>query len=88
MASGKSETLSPLLHIWRDAYNAIGYARHFEVAGYSLPADDIEVRTLIGTGLKKGNDIKEITVRNPSPDVHHRFRSLVIPRVESNYRAV
>jgi hypothetical protein len=88
MATGKADALGPLTSIWRDAYNAIGYARHFEVTGYSLPSDDVEVRTLMRSGLKKGNELKKITVRNPSPDVHQRFRSLVVPNLETIYRGV
>lgn len=88
MATGKADTVGALTGLWRDAYNAIGYAQKFEVTGYSLPPDDIEVRTLIGSGLKKGYDLTTITVRNPSPDVHHRFRSLVTPNVVSVYKGV
>ena len=47
MVSGKQDELGPLASVWRDAYSALGRASSLEITGYSLPADDVEVRTLL-----------------------------------------
>lgn len=88
MVRGKSEGLGPLGDVWRDAYGALSRAETLEVVGYSMPPDDTEIRTLIRTGTQRGISQPLIIVRNPSPDVHDRFRSCVSRGIESVYTPV
>ncbi len=89
MARGKSGELGPLLDIWRDAYEALSRARRLEVVGYSLPDDDIEIRTLLRAAVRRGSGPSKIVVRNPAPDVHVRFRRFLRRvAIESNYLPV
>lgn len=88
MAHGKSGELGPLRQLWRDAYGAISRAARLEVAGYSMPPDDIEIRTLLRAGVERGLDLNEVIVRNPTPDVHDRIRRYLDRNVESDYRGI
>ena len=88
MALGKAPDLEVLREQWRDAYGAISRARDLEVLGYSFPDDDIEIRTLLIAGIERGDREPRIKVRNPSPEVHDRFRSSVVRRFESRYTPV
>jgi hypothetical protein len=74
MARGKAGDLGPLQSIWRDAYGAISRAQNLEIVGYSLPPDDIEIRTILRAGIRRGRETIRVTVRNPAPDVHERVR--------------
>lgn len=85
MSMGKVPDLSELGGVWRDAFSAVSRAQRLEVIGYSLPLDDLEVRTLLNAGLKRGQDDAEVVVRNPSPDVHDRFRRTLSRHVKSDY---
>ncbi|MBL0886390.1 SIR2 family protein [Myceligenerans indicum] len=88
MVTGKQDELGPLQAVWRDAYAALGRADRVEIAGYSLPPDDIEVRTLIRAGVMRGRDEPALKVVDPSPPVHARFRSLITHQIESDYGGV
>jgi hypothetical protein len=88
MATGKADDLGPLQPIWRDAYRAFSHARTLEAVGYSMPPDDVEVRTVIRAGIQRGSGIKKVIVRNPAPDVHQRFRALITRDIDSDYAAV
>jgi hypothetical protein len=88
MARGKSGDLGPLRQGWRDAYGAVSRARRLEIVGYSMPADDIEIRTLLRAGVQRGDDLDEVVVRNPAPDVHVRVRQFLDRTVASEYRGV
>ncbi len=89
MVSGKQDELGPLASVWRDAYSALGRASSLEITGYSLPADDVEVRTLLRAGMQRGNsNPKSLLVRDPSPAVHARFRTLLDHHIESNFVGV
>jgi hypothetical protein len=86
MATGKADDLGPLHEVWRDAYRALSRAKVLEIVGYSMPADDVEVRTILRTGLQRGGPERpRVTVRNPSPDVHQRVRSLLDRNARSDY---
>lgn len=85
MATGKADDLGPLREIWRDAYRALSRAKTLEIVGYSMPADDVEIRTILRTGLQRGTKKPRVIVRNPSPDVHHRVRSLLDRNARSDY---
>lgn len=85
MAMGKAADLGDLLPKWRDAYGAISRAKELHVVGYSLPMDDIEIRTLLIAGLERGAESATVTVRNPSPEVHDRFRAMVARTFHSEY---
>jgi hypothetical protein len=88
MARGKSGDLGPVLGIWKDAYSAISRARTLEIVGYSMPPDDIEIRTLLRAGAHRGAGPARITVRNPAPEVHERLRRYLDRGIQSNYLAV
>jgi hypothetical protein len=88
MVRGKAGDLGHLRQVWRDAYGAISRARRLEVVGYSMPPDDIEIRTLLRAGVQRGDDLDEVMVRNPSPDVHVRVRQYLDRHVESDYRGI
>ena len=88
MARGKTGDLGPLRAVWRDAYGAISRAQRLEIVGYSMPPDDIEIRTLLRAGVQRGADLDEVVVRNPAPEVHVRVRQYLDRSVASNYRGV
>lgn len=88
MSHGKTGELGPLRQLWRDAYGAISRAARLEVVGYSMPPDDIEIRTLLRAGVERGTDLDEVVVRNPSPDVHDRIRRYLDRNVEADYRGI
>lgn len=88
MTPGKADALGPLLDLWSDAYRAISAASTLRVVGYSMPADDIEIRTLIRAGVLRGASDPKIQILNPAPDVHSRFRELILRSVESEYQPV
>lgn len=88
MARGKSGDLGPLIGIWKDAYTALSRARTLEIVGYSMPPDDIEIRTLLRAGAQRGSGPSRIIVRNPAPDVHDRLRRYLHRDVKSNYLPV
>lgn len=88
MVTGKQDELGPLRPVWRDAYSALGRASHINVAGYSLPADDVEVRTLLRAGIMRGRTRPALKIIDPSPATHARFRALVSHRITSDYGGV
>lgn len=88
MVTGKQDELGPLSSVWRDAYAALGRARRLEIAGYSLPPDDVEVRTLLRAGIRRGRVEPPVTVVDPAPSTHARFRSLLTHSIESDYFGV
>jgi hypothetical protein len=88
MARGKAGDLGPLLPVWKDAYGAISRARTIEIVGYSLPPDDIEIRTLLRAGIQRGGGPTQLIIRNPAPDVHERARRYLRHRLQSNYLPV
>lgn len=88
MARGKSGDLGPLRSVWRDAYGAVSRARRLEVVGYSMPPDDIEIRTLLRAGVQRGAGLDEVVVRNPAPEVHVRVRQFLDRNVASEYRGI
>ena len=88
MATGKADDLGPLRGIWRDAYRALSRAETLDIIGYSMPADDVEIRTMLRTGIQRGSADPRITVVNPSPDVHYRVRNLLHRNAVSDYLAV
>lgn len=88
MYRGKGPELASLSQVWQDAYNALSRARQVEIVGYSLPDDDLEIRTLLRAGLTRGQQRVHVTVRNPAPDVHSRIRQQVFPSAQSDYSPV
>ncbi len=88
MTPGKADALGPLLPLWGNAYRALSAAASINVIGYSMPTDDIEIRTLIRAGVLRGEVDPQITVLNPAPDAHTRFRELISREIESEYRPV
>lgn len=88
MARGKTGDLGPLRGIWRDAYGALSRAQRLEIVGYSMPSDDIEIRTLLRAGVQRGADLDEVVVCNPAPEVHVRVRQYLDRSVKSDYRGI
>ena len=88
MVRGKSGDLGPLQEVWRDAYGAISRARRVEIVGYSMPDDDTEIRTLLRAGIGRGRRRASITIRNPTPDVHDRIRSVLDRTASSSYTPI
>lgn len=88
MYHGKGVELSSLSTIWGDAYNALSRAKELSIVGYSLPADDLEIRTLLRAGLTRGQQRVKVIVKNPSPDVHGRVRQHIDSAAESDYASV
>ena len=88
MARGKSGDLGPLSETWRDAYGALSRASRLEIAGYSLPEDDIEIRTLLRASIQRGTGPARLVTRNPSPDVHERVWRYLSRDATPDYRAI
>ena len=88
MVTGKQDDLGPLQDIWRDAYRALSWAKQLEIVGYSMPPDDVEIRTILRAGVQRGTKRPKITVRNPAPDVHHRIRAFLDRDADSDYMPV
>lgn len=88
MVRGKSGDLGPLQSVWRDAYGAISRAQRLEIVGYSMPDDDIEIRTLLRAGIERGTNPPTLIVKNPAPDVHHRIRQYLDRQARSDFLPV
>lgn len=89
MVTGKSDDLGPLQNVWRDAYRALSRAKTLEIVGYSMPPDDAEIRTLLRAGVQRGGGTGlDVTVRNPSPEVHYRVRAFLDRMAASDYQPV
>jgi hypothetical protein len=88
MVRGKSGDLFAFGDSWQSAYDALSRAKRIEIVGYSLPDDDIEIRTLLRSGAWRGPKDPQIVVKNPSPDVHNRVRQLVFRNIVSDYTPV
>ena len=85
MSQGKTVDLAPIQSVWTSAYTALCAARQVQIIGYSLPADDVEIRTLLRAGVSRGNSRPDVLVRNPEPGVHVRVRTYVARDAESDY---
>lgn len=88
MTPGKADALGPLLELWEYAYRSISSAKTLEIVGYSMPEDDVEIRTLLRAGVRRGRDAPKVVIRNPAPDVHVRLREMIQSEVESDYTAI
>lgn len=85
MAQGKTVDLEPIQSMWDDAYTALCAAKELHIIGYSLPLDDVEIRTLLRAGVKRGSSEPKVIVQNPEPSVHVRIRTYVTRDAESDY---
>lgn len=90
MAQGKSVDMEPIKSMWDDAYRALGETKRLRIIGYSLPDDDIEIRTLLRAGVARGEGTAgykrpEVVVLNPEPSVHVRMRTYVDRYAKSDY---
>ena len=88
MARGKADLIKPVLAIWADAYRAISSARRLHIVGYSMPDDDVEIRTLLRAGCRRGSANPEVLVKNPAPDVHVRVRTQVHDEIQPDYAPI
>lgn len=86
MTPGKADSLGPVLPLWEQAYRSISAAKTLEIIGYSMPEDDIEIRTLLRAGVLRGPSNPDIVIRNPAPDVHARIRELILRDTQSDYQ--
>jgi hypothetical protein len=92
MSLGKTIDMEPIHPMWEDAYYALSATRHLRIIGYSMPADDIEIRTLLRAGIARGASnprgaSAQVTVMNPETQVHVRVRTLVSRGAQSDYGA-
>lgn len=92
MSFGKTAEMEPIRSMWRDAYYALSATRHLRIIGYSMPDDDIEIRTLLRAGVARGTKtassaVARVTVINPETPVHVRVRTLVSRTMQSDYSA-
>jgi hypothetical protein len=95
MSLGKTVEMEPIHSMWEDAYYALSATRHLRIIGYSMPADDIEIRTLLRAGIARGSRRMQdprgagaqVTVINPETQVHVRVRTLVSRSAGSDYGA-
>lgn len=88
MATGKVDDLGPLEGVWRDAYAALSFAKKLTIIGYSMPQDDLEIRTLLRAGIRRGKQKCVIHVQNPSPEVHERVRRFIDDSATSNFTSI
>jgi hypothetical protein len=72
--------------MWDDAYRALCAAKELRIIGYSLPDDDVEIRTLLRAGVARGSH-PTVVVQNPEPGVHVRVRTFVMRTAKSDYRS-
>jgi hypothetical protein len=87
MSQGKTVDMGPIQAMWDDAYTALCAASEVQIIGYSLPVDDVEIRTLLRAGVARGNVPPRVIVRNPEPGVHVRARTYITREAESDYAA-
>lgn len=87
MSQGKTIDMGPIQQMWDDAYIALCAASDVHILGYSLPVDDIEIRTLLRAGIARGNVRPDVVVHNPEPGVHVRVRTFISRDAQSDYRA-
>lgn len=87
MSQGKTVDMGPIQSMWDAAYAALCAARELQIIGYSLPVDDVEIRTLLRAGVSRGAAQPKVIVQNPEPGVHVRVRTYVSRDAESDYRA-
>ena len=87
MSQGKTIDMGPIQGMWDDAYEALCAANELHILGYSLPEDDIEIRTLLRAGIGRGSSDPAVFVHNPEPGVHTRVRAYISRDAESDYRA-
>lgn len=95
MSLGKTVDMAPIHAMWEDTYYALSATRDLHIVGYSMPADDIEIRTLLRAGVARGSARRRdrrgagarVRVMNPETAVHIRVRTLVSRAATSDYRA-
>jgi hypothetical protein len=87
MSQGKTVDMARMQSMWDDAYTALCAAKELAIIGYSLPLDDVEIRTLLRAGVTRGTSEPKIVVHNPDPGVHVRVRTFVSRNAESDYSA-
>jgi len=84
MAQGKTVDMEPIQSMWEDAYRALCAAKELRIIGYSLPVDDVEIRTLLRAGIARGTQ-PTVIIQNPEPGVHVRVRTFVSRTAKSDY---
>jgi hypothetical protein len=87
MAQGKTVDMAPIQSMWEDAYRALCAATELRIIGYSMPEDDVEIRTLLRAGVARGSHNPRVIVQNPEPGVHVRVRTYVSRNARSDYSA-
>jgi hypothetical protein len=87
MSQGKTVDMGPIQAMWDDAYTALCAASELQIIGYSLPVDDVEIRTLLRAGVARGNVPPRVIVRNSERGVHVRARTYITREAESDYAA-
>ena len=85
MSQGKTVDMGPIESTWDDAYSALCSASEVRIIGYSVPENDVEIRTLLRAGVSRGRAEPTVIVQNPEPAVHVRVRTYVSRKAESDY---
>jgi hypothetical protein len=85
MSQGKTVDMAPIQSMWDEAYTAICAARELRIIGYSLPDNDVEIRTLLRAGVSRGTARPTVIVQNPEPGAHLRVRTYVARDADSDY---
>lgn len=90
MAVGKQADIDRLDGVWNDAYWCLSRARRLAIVGYSMPPDDLELRTLLRVTSRRAGKARldehlDLTVYNPSPEAHDRARAFLGDGLESIY---
>ncbi|MBI4449180.1 SIR2 family protein [Candidatus Woesearchaeota archaeon] len=76
--SKRPPTAPFLEHLWREAFAALVEAGPVIIIGYSLPADDLQARTLLRSGLyPKLTAQKSCMIIDPDPLVGSRYFTLI-----------
>jgi hypothetical protein len=87
MSQGKTADLAPIKDMWSDAYHALSASKTVQLLGYSLPPDDIEIRTLLRAGVSRGSRNARVMVKKPETGVHIRVRTYVSRAAISDHDA-
>lgn len=91
MAVGNNVQIDSLGEVWDDAYWSLSRASELDVVGYSFPAEDLELRSLLRVATRQAGhatldpDLK-LAIRNPSPEAHERGRTFLGSPIISDYR--
>jgi hypothetical protein len=73
--------------LWANAAEALGRARNLIIIGYSLPATDLHATALFRTSIRS-EQLKSLTIVNPSREDRARIRSVVQRGISTETRVL